>query len=97
MGLFFLGSQVTSDGGSANDGQQRAVAYCSWESLSRTGAEDWELRFPAPAPDSHGQCQKPQGVGNPALREQVALHPVPPDLSIPIVYPEWDRRGVEQQ
>lgn len=44
-----------------------------------------------------GQCQKPQGVGNLVLREQVALRPTPPDLSIPIVYPERDRWGIEQQ
>lgn len=55
------------------------------------------MGFPVPAPDSHRSVPEPQGMGNPALREQVTLHPAPPDLSIPIVYPEWDRRGIEQQ
>lgn len=88
-----------SGGGSANGGQQRAVAYCSWESLSglelRTGK--WGFQSQSLPLSPMGQCQKPQGVGNRVLREQVTLHPAPPDLSIPIVYPEWDRRGIEQQ
>lgn len=36
-------------------------------------------------------------VGSPERREQVALHPAPPDLSVPIVYPERDCGGIEQQ
>lgn len=86
-----------SGGGSANGGQQRAVAYCSWESISRTGLRTGKWGFQPLPLIPMGQCQKPQGVGNLVLKEQVALHPSPPDLSIPIVYPEWDCRGIEQQ
>lgn len=35
--------------------------------------------------------------GTPCTEEQVALHPAAPDLSVPIVYPEWDGWGIEQQ